>query len=146
MTPNNIIDQLKRDEGFRPNVYPDTRGFSTVGYGHNLDANPIPGLMSPISEEYGEIILIADETRTSSKLYRDLPWLTQLNDARQGVYRNMAFNLGAGGVEEFHHSLDDTKAGLFQRAAYDMQNSKWYTEVGDRAKRLVEQMRTGVWQ
>lgn len=144
---NDIFSQLTRDEGIRLRVYPDDRGFNTIGIGHNLDANPLPFDVSQgITLMQAYQILKDDVARISSKLFRDLPWLGNLDPARQGVYLNMAFNLGAGGVEEFHHDLEDTKAGNYAQAALDMQASLWYTQVGDRAKRLCEQMRTGVWQ
>lgn len=142
----NIIDQLKRDEGFRPNIYVDTMGKHTIGYGHNLDANPIPALVTPISEVLAIQFLGVDVERISRQLQLQLPWVVSLDDARHGVLQNMSFNLGAGGLMEFHHDIADTQAGNYDKAAADMQASAWYTEVGDRAVRLVKQMKTGIWQ
>jgi lysozyme len=147
MTPTDIFSQLTRDESVRLHVYPDSRGFDSIGIGHNLDANPLPfDVSNGITMQQALQILHDDGARIWAKLYRDLPWLANLDDARQGVYKNMSFNMGAGGVENFHHSLDDAKAGNYAQAALDMQASAWYTQVGDRAKRLCEQMRTGIWQ
>jgi|SRR5271157_67121 len=143
---NNIIDQLKRDEGFRSEVYADSRGFSTIGYGHNLDANPIKDLVVPMTVASATLILGTDVERISRFLQLRLPWVVNLDDARHGVLQNMAFNMGVPGLLEFHHDLADTQAGNYEKAAADMQASAWYTEVGERAMRLVEQMRTGVWQ
>lgn len=142
----NIIDQLKRDEGFRPNQYVDTMGKRTIGYGHNLDANPIPLLVQPISESQGTSILGVDVERISRQLLLNLPWVVSLDDARHGVLLNMSFNMGVGGLMEFHHDIADTQAGNYTKAAADMQASAWYSEVGDRAVRLVKQMLTGTWQ
>ena len=141
----NIVDQLKRDEGLRLDIYDDDRGFRTVGYGHNLDANPIPDLVTPITEVQATQILGKDVERISTYLQRQLPWVTTLDDARHGVLQNMAFNMGVPGLLEFHHDIADTQAGNYVKSAADMKDSKWYTEVGDRAVRLVEQMLTGVW-
>jgi lysozyme len=143
---NNIIDQLKRDEGFRPNIYPDSRGFSTVGYGHNLDANPINALTVPISEALATQILGADVERISRYLQLSLPWVVSLDDARHGVLLNMAFNMGVPGELKFHHELADTQAGNYLQAAADMKASLWYNQVGARAQRLCQQMETGIWQ
>ena len=38
---NLVIEQLKRHEGFRKHVYKCTAGHDTVGFGYNLDANPL---------------------------------------------------------------------------------------------------------
>jgi lysozyme len=146
MAIDNIIDQLKRDEGLRLDVYMDTVGKRTIGYGHNLDANPIPALVTPINETLASQILGVDVERISRFLVSQLPWVVSLDDARLGVMQNMSFNLGVPGLLQFHHDLADTQAGNYEQAAADMKASKWYTEVGDRAVRLVEQMRSGIWQ
>jgi lysozyme len=142
---NNIIDQLKRDEGFRANVYEDTVGKHTIGYGHNLDANPLPDLEFPITEVQATQILGADVERISTFLQRELPWVVSLDDARHGVLQNMSFNMGVKGLLQFHSMLEYTKQGLYKLSASEMIASRWYNEVGDRAKRLVEQMQTGEW-
>ena len=142
-----IISQLRRDEGLRLFPYKDSRGFNTVGVGHNLDANPLPFDVSQgITEAQALQILGQDVERISRYLVQRLPWIVSLDDARLGVLTNMAFNLGVAGILEFHHDLADTQAGNYARAAADMKASKWYTEVGARAERLVRQMETGEWQ
>ena len=142
-----LKDQLIRDEGVRLKKYPDSRGFSTIGVGHNLDANPLPFDVSlGITFAQATQILNQDIIRVCSKLFPALPWLYLIDPVRQGVFQNMAFNMGAGGVEEFHHDLADTQAGNYAQAAADMKASVWYGQVGPRAQRLVQQMLTGVWQ
>lgn len=141
-----IYSQLVRDEGVKLRIYKDTRGFNTIGVGHNLDVNPLPfDVTGGIFTLEAMQILHDDVARITAKLIADLPWLTKLDAVRFGVFQNMAFNLGAGGVESFHHDLADTMNGNYEAAANDMENSLWYTQVGPRAKRLVQQMRTGQW-
>jgi lysozyme len=140
-----ILDQLLRDEGFRPNPYNDTRGFRTVGVGHNLDANPLPSEQYPMTIDRAKAVLADDASRIWNRLQGALPWASSLPDAYCGVLINMAFNMGVNGLLEFRHMLADVHAGEYVAAATEMQNSSWYGQVGDRAKRLVQQMQTGVW-
>lgn len=142
----NIYEQLLRDEGFRKEPYADTRGFSTVGIGHNLNANPLSGEVYPMSYDRAMEVLKQDVTRIWLKLLGDLPWVTNLDAVREGVLINMAFNMGAKGEEAFHHMLADIQAGNYEQAALDGAQSAWYNEVGDRAKRLMTQLKTGTWQ
>ena len=142
---NNIIDQLKRDEGFRSTPYIDSRGFQTIGYGHNLVANPMQGMIS-LGEAEATALLGRDVERISAFLQQKLPWVVNLDDARYGVLQNMAFNMGVPGLLDFHHDLSDTQAGRYVQSATDMKNSAWYTQVGERAQRLVKQMLSGEWQ
>lgn len=141
-----ILDQLLRDEGFRSSPYIDTRGHNTVGIGHNLDANPLPNETYPLSVQRAKEILADDAARIWGKLQSDLPWVKTLPDAIAGVLTNMSFNMGAKGLEAFHHMLADIQAGNYAQAAIDGANSAWYAQVGNRAKRLMDQLRTGVWQ
>ena len=147
MAPTNVIDALKRDEGLRLTPYKDTRGFTTIYYGHNLDANPLPqAVIDAANEATAEFVLAADVARIQFKLFRDLPWIQQKPLVIQGVLLNLAFNIGVAGEEAFHHMLGDIQAGNYEQAAIAGAQSAWYTEVGDRAKRLMEQLRTGEWQ
>ncbi len=142
-----IYSQLRRDEGTRLFVYRDSRGFSTIGNGHNLDANPLPfDVSNGITQEQCDQILCDDVERITAKLLSSIPWLSSLDAVRFGVFQNMAFNMGIGGIEEFHQALADTQAGRYTQASLDMQQSAWYNQVGNRAKRLCTQMSTGVWQ
>ena len=144
-----IYSQLRRDEGTRLVVYHDTRGFYTIGTGHNLVANPLPfDVSSGITQAQSDQILYADVDRITARLLADIPWLVTLQQKdvpRFGVFQNMAFNMGAGGIMEFHHDLADTQAGNYAQAAIDMAASAWYIQVGARARRLCQQMRTGQW-
>jgi len=148
MPITDIFSQLQRDEGGCVlHVYPDSRGIDTVYVGHNLEANPLPDLN--FTDEQGAQVLQDDVARITSRLLADIPWLSSLQQSdpvRFGVFQNMAFNMGAGGVMAFHHDLADTQAGNYAQAALDMQDSAWYTQVGARAQRLCVQMKTGVWQ
>lgn len=126
--------------------YKDTRGFTTVGFGHNLDANPLLDEVYPMAQERARDILALDLSIITSKLCSDLPWISGLPSVYKGVLQNMSFNMGAKGTEAFHHMISDVQVGNHVQASLDGAQSEWYNEVGDRAKRLMEQLRTGEWQ
>lgn len=142
----NIIDQLKRDEGVRLEPYKDDRGFNTVGIGHNLDANPLPGETYPLTMDRAEEILNNDLTRITNKLISDLPWINDLQEVYKGVLQNCAFNMGDAGIEAFHVTLNYIKLGMYQEASVAILQSRWSTQVGERAQRLSKQLLTGQWQ
>lgn len=141
----NLEQQLQRDEGLRLSPYLDSRGISSVGYGHNLIANPLPGEVYPLTTARALNILQTDIVRIEGKLEIDLPWVADLPYVYRGVLSNMSFNLGVGGLLEFHDVLNCAKSGQYVLAAAAMKASLWYTQVGARAERLVLQMETGQW-
>lgn len=142
-----IIEQLQRDEGLRLHVYIDTVGKRTIGYGHNLDANPLPfDWSNGITQTQANDILKTDVQHMRIRLSMALPWVELLDDERHGVLINMSFNMGVPGLLKFHNTLNHVQHGFYTDASRDMAASTWYTQVGIRARRLVVQMDTGVWQ
>lgn len=134
----NTLEQLKRDEGLRLTPYTDTVGKVTIGYGTNLTDG--------ISKDEAEYLLANRLNQTKIELAQAIPWVTSLDEARRGVLENMAYNLGVRGLLAFRNTIALIKAGSYEHAADEMLKSRWAVQVGHRAGRLSEQMRTGEWQ
>ncbi len=128
--------ELTRDEGLRLKPYRDTVGKLTIGIGRNLDD-------VGISQDEAMHLLDNDIARTTAALDKAIPWWRSLNDVRQRVVVNMAFNLGVAGLLGFKNTLAAMKAGRYADAAEGMLASKWATQVGERAKRLAAMMANG---
>jgi GH24 family phage-related lysozyme (muramidase) len=127
--------ELTRDEGRRNRIYKDTVGKTSGGVGRNLDD---VGLM----DDEIDLMLDNDIARTEKFLDANLSWWRQLDDVRQRVLMNMAFNMG-GRLMGFHMMLTAANTGDFETAANEMANSLWAKQVGERADRLTKMMRTG---
>jgi lysozyme len=138
MTTPLLIDDLKRDEGLRLEAYADTRGVWTIGYGHT------PAMDGAVwTVEAAQIQLAADLDVVLARLDRELSWWRTLDDVRQDALANMAFNLGVGGLLDFHHMLYALEAHDWHTASAQMLLSEWAAEVEDRAQRLAFMIRTG---
>jgi lysozyme len=55
----------------------------------------------------------------------------------------MAFNMGGPTLNEFQGMHSALEAGDYNDAADHMADSRWADQVGRRADRLIEEMRTG---
>ena len=147
MNPENeaqLVEELRRDEGVRYVPYRDTKGIPTTGVGHNLQASPLPaGWSYPLTDAQVDTLLQADLKNAYSDLNRSLPWWTDLNDVRQRVICNMCFNLGMSKLAGFRNTLTAIRQGQYRDAASGMLNSAWASQVGARAQRLAQMMRTG---
>ena len=143
-----MLEQLRRHEGLRLAPYRCPAGFLTVGYGHNLDADPVPGMerRSALTEGEAEALLQRDTDACGRALDAAFPVWRSLGEARQAVLLNMAFNLGVQGLLRFTRTLEAVKRGDFETAAREMLDSKWRRDVKGRALELAEQMRSGCWQ
>ncbi|MEX3933251.1 glycoside hydrolase family protein [Paraburkholderia phymatum] len=136
--------ELRRDEGVRRWPYRDTKGIQTTGVGRNLQAKPLPSSWAyPLSDAQIQQLLDGDVADTFAVLDRNLPWWRSLDEVRQRVVANMAFNLGIGKLLGFKNTLAAMQRGSYAVAAAGMKASDWYGQVGQRAVRLCKAMETG---
>ncbi len=132
-----LITELVRDEGRRLLPYLDTAGKITIGVGRNLTD-------IGISLDECSAMLESDIARAERGLDRRLPWWRSLNDVRQRVLLNMAFNLGLAGLSTFEATLAAIREARFADAAAGMRASLWARQVGQRAERLARMMESGI--
>ena len=135
MNRNILIDQLKRDEGLKLRPYLCTAGKLTIGHGRNLEDNGI-------SREEAEQMLQNDIDDVVAELGA-IRQFNYLDPIRQTVLANMAYNLGVPTLKKFRNMLANISLGDYNEAAKEMLDSKWARQVGDRAIRLAEIMKTG---
>ena len=70
------------------------------------------------------------------------PDLDDLPDVAQQVIVNMAFNIGRPRLSKFKNFIAGVNDRDWTRAAEEMMDSRWATQVGDRAIRLRNQILT----
>lgn len=134
-----IAQQLIRDEGVKLRPYKDTVGKLSIGVGRNLED-------VGVSIDEAKVMLQNDIKHATLALSQTFPWTDVIDDVRHAALVNLVFNMGIGGLSEFRKMLAELQIGNFSEAAAEMLNSKWATQVGDRAKRLALQVKTGQWQ
>lgn len=164
MVKHTIEEQLILHEGLKLEVYKCPAGKWTVGVGRNLEAvglsvdeqlrlfgtsglsklEVIDGLMERgITESEALFLLDNDIKKCTQDLRRVFSWFDNLGPVRQKVLIDMRLNLGMAGLLGFKRMITRLKAQDYEEAAYEMMDSLWYHQVGNRSKRLVEMMRTG---
>lgn len=137
--------ELSRDEGIEREPYTDTQGHLTVGIGYNLDVYKVPeGITFPLSDSEIDTLFNISINNTIQQMNTYLSWWKDLDEVRQRVIANMAFNLGVYKLSKFVNTIAFIKNGDYAAAADAMRASDWYNQVGKRAVRLCEAMRTGV--
>jgi lysozyme len=172
-----ILADLERDEGYRAHSYRDTENIWSLGIGRNLEANPLTGDEWKQLLDAGEIA-VSISLAGSRRLVRNaLPviavqcattfaWWVALHEPRREVISNLVFNLGLKKLLGFREMLKAMAAGDYDRAAEELQDSRWFKQVlgltaaaspadveavcrrhpSNRGPRLVNQLRTGVRQ
>lgn len=139
MTPEarqKLKNLLVQHESYKQFPYVDTTGHLTIGIGRNLKDRGI-------SLNEALYLLDGDELYFSNKLSSSLKFFDDLDEPRQIVLVDMCFNLGLQGLLGFKEMMLAIEAKDYERAAQEMLESKWATQVNERATCLARIMRSG---
>ena len=135
---SNVRELVTLHEGVRRFPYRDTVGKLTIGVGFNLDD------VGLYPEEI-DFILGNRLSRTEEEVERVFPWYNELDEVRQAVVLDMAYNMGMSTLSQFKRTLGSIRDGDYVRASAQMLQSKWARQVKGRAIRLSIMMETGEW-
>lgn len=125
-----LIADLKRDEGVRRMPYRDSVGKLTIGVGRNLDDNGL-------RDDEIELLLRNDVLAVMAELDRNVRWWRSMPEGAQRGLANMCFNIGWPRLSRFRRMLGALEAGDYDRAATEALDSKWSRQVGKRAQRIA---------
>ena len=128
---NELINSIKEHEGFVSDVYKDSLGFDTVGYGTKM----------PLSKEEAELILKHRLNDKINKIIEKKPIILTLPQDKQFVLFEMAYQLGVGGLLKFKKMWKAIKEKDYTEASIEMLDSRWANQTPSRAKELSERMR-----
>lgn len=145
------------NEGRREWVYRDHLGNRTIGVGFNLerpdaaariaglglDFNAVLGGQTPLSEEQIDALLDDDLESAAAAAGRLIPDFDQLVVDRAVVVIDMIFNLGEAGFSAFRNCIAAINQEDWERAAQEIGNSRYATQVPNRAQRNIWAMRQG---
>lgn len=136
-----VLARLRDHEGIALDPYQDTVGVWTIGIGKSLGTeNPGPLKITPALAE----AICRDDIRSATEdLDEYVPWWKSLDDVRQQILCELAFNMGISHLLGFRKFLFAAETVSPNLAAAELLNSKWAEQVGHRAVVLANAWRTG---
>ena len=146
MNIEQLREEIAIDEGIKYEIYLDHLGLPTFGIGHLIkEDDPEYGqpVGTPVSEERvnecfdQDVATVIDDCR---QLY-EVANFDSLPEEAQLIIANMMFNMGRPRLSKFKGMQNGVEASDWLAAADEMVDSLWYTQVPNRAERLVERMR-----
>jgi lysozyme len=148
---NEKIQRLVMHEGCRLKPYYCTKGKQTIGVGRNLDDNPLTEEEKRVCGDWEKgitknaafYLLRHDIERVEKECKKKIAFYELLDDERQYALLDMSFNLGIAGLLKFKKMLMAMACGYFEDAAKECLDSKYAKEVGQRAVRIANTIRTG---
>lgn len=144
-----LKEQIKRHEGEVLEIYEDSLGYLTFGVGHLIkDSDDEHGLPvgTPVSQERVDDVYEYDfdkhveetihvfESKGGEDFYA-------LPEDIQHVLINMTFNLGGTRFSKFNNMWKGVVACDWEKVAVEMEDSKWFGQVGRRSVELQEMVR-----
>lgn len=116
-----LKENIKKYEGLELKPYRCPKGKITIGYGRNLQDKGI-------SKTEANLMLDNDLLDIKLELEDKLPVYKKLDDIRQNVLIEMAFNMGVPKLLGFKNTIAFLKKNDFESASEEMLNSKWHRE------------------
>tara|TARA_R100000426_G_C4791950_1_gene98962 strand:+ start:149 stop:592 length:444 start_codon:yes stop_codon:yes gene_type:complete len=144
MNKDVLREEIAEDEGCKYEIYLDHLGLPTTGIGH---------LITESDEEYGKPVgTVVEQERVKQLFNLDMavtideckvlyPDFDDLPEECQHIIANMMFNMGRPRLSKFKDMKAAVDARDFHAAGAAMIDSRWYTQVPNRARRLVDRMK-----
>lgn len=137
-------DLTKTFEGFRSNIYLDSVGKRTIGYGFNLDDPAISKLLSQEVVEGAKPLTPEEAEPVFDYLYRNAEQdairyiggkdYNKLPANIQDTLIDMAYNMGYSRLSGFKKMKAALIDGDYEKAREEMKDSKWFNQTGQRAQ------------
>jgi len=125
-----VVNDIKLDEGFVGTEYKDHLGFPTIGYGTKL----------PLTEEEAELLLRHRLHKMVKELLRHKPFVEELPLDAKLIILNMAYQLGVPRLLGFRKMWSALESKDFEEAAKEMRDSLWNRQTPNRSNKLASIM------
>jgi lysozyme len=116
-----LKDSVKHYEGLKLKPYVCPAKKLTIGYGRNLQDNGI-------SKNEAELLLENDLFNIKLILEDKIKFFHSLDDVRQNVLIEMAYNMGVTGLLKFKNTLNYLKNKDYEKASIEMLDSQWHKD------------------
>lgn len=135
MDMERIKTTLIRHEGLELKPYRCTSNKLTIGVGRNLDDRGI-------THTTAMQMLDEDIELSIEDLRRNLSWFDEMPEPVQEALINLAFNMGIVRLMQFRKTIAFLRDREWDKAATEMLDSRYATQVGRRADEVADMIRS----
>ena len=134
--------EIKRHEGEVLEIYKDSLGYKTLGVGHLCkpeDPEYNWEVGTPVTQEVVDMYYEDDFIKHVDEalhVFGDEEDFYNLPENIQHVLVNMCFNLGGTRLSKFRNMLAACREHDWKRMAAEMEDSRWFNQVGRRSREL----------
>ena len=130
-----IVEDIKKHEGFEPRVYECSEGYDTIGYGFTIKD-------LEIDKDVADLILMKKLHTLLQRITIAFPWFENIDNIAKSVVVNMCYQLGLRGFSQFKKTIYYLETEQYEEASMEMLDSLWAKQTPNRANELSELMST----
>lgn len=135
---DSVKQMIIRHEGMRTRPYIDSTGNWTVGIGH-LIGKSLPADMNKEYSQQEIMSLFEQDFARHYGIAQQTPGWDKANASGKAAMVDLAFNMGQWWTK-FPNTSKSLMAGDFSKAASELRNSAWFTQVGNRGAEVTAMM------
>ena len=142
MTEEQIKNMIIAHEGVRNRPYKDSLGLWTVGVGHLIgDGKTLPPEMNREFSNEEVMAMFEKDYAHHRSAAMNIPGFDKLDGKGQGALTDLTFNMGPSWISKWPKLKKQLEEGDTKSAAQNLEQSKWYGQVGNRAPTIVSLLR-----
>ena len=131
----NLLNQIKKHEGFKSTVYECSEGYDTIGFGFAIKD-------LELDEDIAELILKRKLEKLQKRIASKFGWFYNSPEEVKDVVTNMCYQLGLSGFSKFKKTIYLLETEQYEEASIEMLDSLWAKQTKNRAKELSEILRS----
>lgn len=138
-----LIANIKENEGFCGEIYEDTRGYKTIGYGFLVSALSKDelalngGKIEPMGRAAADQILELKLKKLKPRVFEAFAWLAEKPINVQDVVIEMCYQMGIAKVQKFVTTLHHVRMGEYEKAVQSGLRSLWAQQTPNRARKVL---------
>ncbi len=130
----NLIDSIKKHEGYVGIVYKDSLGIDTIGYGFAIKD-------LELDEDICEIILERKITQLIDRINNKFSWYKYMPQEIKDIVTEMCYQLGVTGFSKFKKTIAYLQDKKWEEASVEMLDSLWARQTPNRAKEMSDRVK-----
>ena len=131
---DNLINSIKKHEGYVGIVYKDSLGIDTIGYGFAIKD-------LELDEDICEIILERKIIELIDRINIKFPWYKYMPQEIKNIIIEMCYQLGVTGFSKFKKTIAYLQNKQWNDASVEMLDSRWAKQTPNRAKEMSERVK-----
>ena len=131
---SNLVDSIKKHEGYVGIVYKDSLGIDTIGYGFAIKD-------LELDEDVCEIILKRKLNTLTDIVLLKFSWFKYMPQEIKDIVIEMCYQLGVTGVSKFKKTIAYLQNKQWEEASVEMLDSLWAKQTPNRAKEMSKRVK-----